>query len=147
MTVADSRALTEVVTGLRRALRRSIRTEHPWEQRSVAQVEVLQTLADLGTARVGDLAERLRLAQSTVSTLIGALMSDGLVTRESDPSDRRASVLALTPAGAGEVRQWERAHLRRLERALGELSTRDRAAVLGAVPALARLVDAIDRRG
>lgn len=113
----------------------------------MAQVEVLQTLAETGPARVGDLAERLRLAQSTVSALVGKLSEAGLIMREVDPDDRRASVLTLTTAGRREVRQWDAAHLSRLDTALAGLLARDRDTVLGAVGALARLVDAIEMSG
>ena len=55
----------------------------------MAQVELLQSLADHSPARVGDLAARLRLAPSTVSGLISQLMTAGLVLRGTDPGDRR----------------------------------------------------------
>lgn len=143
-TAADIRALTDVVTRLRRTLRRSVRTEIPWESRPVAQIEVLQSLRDLGTSRVGDVAERLRLAQSTVSMLLARLVDDGLVTRRADRLDRRASVVTLSAAGLRDLRAWDALHRRRLGRALRSLDADDRAAVLGALPALGRLVDALD---
>ena len=147
MTAADGRELTDAVSRLRRALRRSIRSDYPWETRPVAQLEVLQTLADSGPARIGDLAQRLRLVPSTVSALVGKLAAAGLVIREADPNDRRAASVSLAAAGRRELRQWDRAHRRRLEKALGSLPERDRAAVLQAVPALGRLAEAIDRSG
>jgi DNA-binding MarR family transcriptional regulator len=141
---ADSTELTTVVTRLRRALRRSIRSEYPWELRPAAQLEVLQTMTDDRSWRVGDLAERLRLAQSTVSALIGKLVDAGLLSRDVDPVDRRASLVALTTAGRGELRQWDAAHRKRIDHALNELSARDRATVLAAVGAIGRLVDALE---
>ena len=38
--VSDASALTHVITRLRRALRRSIRSDYPWESLPMAQVEV-----------------------------------------------------------------------------------------------------------
>lgn len=140
---ADVRALTDVVARLRRALRRSVRTDFPAEVRPVAQVELLQSLRDSGPTRIGDLAERLVLGQSTVSTLVGQLITSGLVTREVDPRDRRASVVALTDAGRDDLRGWDEAHRKRIGGALALLSESDRAAILAAVPALARLVAAL----
>lgn len=140
----DARGLTDVVSRLRRSLRRSIRTDYPWELRPVAQVEVLQSLGESGVTRVGDLAERLCLAQSTVSTLVGQLVVAGLVTRDVDPADRRAAIVALSPTGRVDLRNWDTAHRRRLRAALAQLSTADQLAVLAAVPALGRLVDALD---
>jgi len=144
VSAQDTRELTDVITRLRRALRRAIRDEYPWEQRPVAQMEVLQTLDERGSMRVGDLAERLRLAQSTVSALVGKLIGAGLVVREADPQDRRAAVVTLTSGGRETVTQWDAAHRTRLDRALKRLADEDRAAVLEAVDALGHLVDALD---
>lgn len=144
---ADARALTDVVTRLRRALRRSIRTEYPWEARPVAQVEVLQSLQDSGPSRVGDVAERLRLAQSTVSVLVARLVGEGLLERGADPGDRRAAVVGLSAAGRADLRAWDAAHRRRIGRALRTLPAADQAAVVAALPALARLVTALDDEG
>src|SRR5579875_492246 len=105
VSAQDSRELTDVITRLRRALRRAIRDEYPWEQRPIAQMEVLQTLDERGPMRIGDLADRLRLAQSTVSALVGKLLAAGLVVRDTDPQDRRASVLTLSAQGSEAVTQ------------------------------------------
>jgi DNA-binding MarR family transcriptional regulator len=144
VTAASTRELSDVVTRLRRALRRSIRTDYPWEARPMAQVEVLQSVAESGPTRVSELADRLRLAQSTVSTLVGTLAAAGLLTRDVHPDDRRASVVALTPAGAEDMRHWDAAHRRRLSAALRTLAAGDREMILDALPALGRLVDALN---
>lgn len=136
-----------MVTRLRRALRRSIRTDYPWESRPIAQIEVLQSVRDAGAIRIGDLAVRLRLAQSTVSALASRLVSDGLLAREADSADRRAAVLELTDAGRRQLKDWDAAHRRRLAAALGALPLPERDAVISALPALERLVDALDDQG
>lgn len=140
---ADSAAyqLTDVVTRLRRALRTSIRTEYPWESLPMAQVELMQSLADSSPARVGDLATRLRLSASTVSGLISQMMTAGLVDRGTHPEDRRVAVVGLTPAGHAQLADWQAAHQRRIGSALDQLSPADREAVTAALPALARLVE------
>ena len=46
-----------------------------------------------------DLAERLRLEKSTVSRLVADLESQGLLTRERDPDNRRIYRLRITDAG------------------------------------------------
>jgi DNA-binding MarR family transcriptional regulator len=143
VTAADARTLTDVITRLRRALRRSIRSDYPWEARPMAQVEVLQSLRDTGVTRIGDLAERLRLAQSTASTLVGQMITAQLVTRDVDPADRRASIVALSAKGRDDLKNWDSAHRRRLGAALGSLTASDQRAILAAVPALGRLVDAL----
>lgn len=140
---AVTRELNSVVSRLRRALRSSIRSEFPWEARPVAQIEVLQTLREAGSLRLGELAARLNLAQSTISALVAALSDEGLVARQTDSQDRRASVVRLTAAGRRHLSGWDAAHRRRLGRALRTLSPDDRAQLAAALPALDHLVAAL----
>lgn len=142
--VSDARGLTEAVTRLRRALRASIRTDYPWETLPMAQVELLMVLAEHSPTRIGDLAARQRLAPSTVSGLIGQMISAGLVARETDPSDRRASAVTLTDAGRDQLTAWALAHERRLDGALAALDDADRSAIRTALPALFRLAEHLD---
>jgi DNA-binding MarR family transcriptional regulator len=137
----DARALTDTVARLRRVLRTSIRTDYPWESLPMAQVEVLQLLQEIAPARVGDLAARLRLSPSTVSGLVGQLMTAGLVKRGTDPGDRRVSVVELTDAGSEQLAEWTKAHERRIAAALERLGGVERSAISAALPALAQLVE------
>jgi DNA-binding MarR family transcriptional regulator len=47
--------------------------------------------------RMGELGRRARLAKQTMTTMVHLLERDGLVSREPDPSDGRASLVSLTP--------------------------------------------------
>lgn len=140
----DARDLTKAVTRLRRALRTSIRTDYPWETLPMAQVELLQVLAEHSPARVGDLAARQHLATSTVSGLVGQMIDNGLVTRATDPHDRRVSAVTLTGLGHAQLAAWTRAHEHRLASALEALDDGDRGALRAALPALLRLVEHLD---
>ncbi|MFI6843252.1 MarR family transcriptional regulator [Kitasatospora sp. NBC_00085] len=142
--IERARRLTDVVTRLRRALRSSIRTDYPWESLPMAQVELLQTLA-AAPLRVGELAARQRLAPNTVSGLVGKLLEAGFVDRQADPGDRRTARIALTPAGRGQLDDWQQAHERRIATALDALSPADREAVTQALPALDNLARALAR--
>jgi DNA-binding MarR family transcriptional regulator len=139
--IPDARVLTDAVTRLRRALRASIRSDYPWEQLPMAQVELLQVLGEHSPARIGYLAARQRLAASTVSGLIGQMITSGLVAREVDPADRRASVVTLTDSGRAQLAAWTEAHERRMDAALASLGPEDRAAVQAALPALFHLAE------
>jgi DNA-binding MarR family transcriptional regulator len=46
--------------------------------------------------RMGELGHRSRLAKQTMTTMVRLLERDGLVKREPDPSDGRASLVSLT---------------------------------------------------
>jgi DNA-binding MarR family transcriptional regulator len=85
-------------------------------------VMLLKTLVMLGPSRSSELASAVHSDPSTVSRQVAALVRDGLVERQADPADGRASVLAPTQTGldqleeqrrtfglalAGVVRQWD----------------------------------------
>ncbi len=62
-----------------------------------------------GGCHARELAERGRLDPSTVSRAVAALVAHGLVRRRTDPTDRRASQLTITPAGRAaltETKDW-----------------------------------------
>lgn len=137
----EARLLTEAVTQLRRALRSSIRTDYPWETLPMAQIELLQVLGEHSPARVSDLATRRRLVPSTVSGLIGQMITTGLVARDVDSVDRRASVITLTEAGRGKLAAWTTAHERRIDTALAALDADSQNAIRNALPALFQLAE------
>ena len=60
---------------------------------------VLVPLFEEDGLRLGELARRSRLSKQTMTELIRRLERDGLVQREPDPADRRASRVSLTPRG------------------------------------------------
>ena len=137
----EARTLTDVVTRLRRALRTSIRSDWPWESLPMAQIELLQTLAERPPMRVGDLAAELRLAPNTVSGLVGQLIESGLVSRAGDPTDRRVARLSVTAQGHDQLAVWQSAHEKRIGDALDKLDAGERADVVRALAALDHLVD------
>ncbi|WP_207915400.1 MarR family winged helix-turn-helix transcriptional regulator [Micromonospora sp. 15K316] len=73
-------------------------------------------LADGCHAR--ELALRARLDPSTVSRAVAALVAYGLVERRSDPADRRAYALAVTPEGRTALTDTQDWYARLLDRAL-----------------------------
>lgn len=136
---SSTAGLTEVITKLRRALRTSIRTEYSWESLPMAQVELMQTLAEAGELRVGDLADVMLLAPNTVSSLVRQAVASGRAERVKDPEDGRVAIVRLTEEGSAQLRAWMMAHESRLGVALAELSAKDRSDVLRAIGALDRL--------
>jgi DNA-binding MarR family transcriptional regulator len=111
----------------------------------MAQVEILQRLAEEPGARVNELAVRHKLAKNTVSLLVQQLVNAELVDRVPDRADRRAVRLTLTSAGERTLSQWQQAHERRLETALGGLTGPARAAIAAALPALQDLVAELEK--
>ena len=79
-----------------------------------------------GTLRVKDLADVLRIAPRSATEVVDLLEQKGLVERVPDPSDRRATLVALTPRGAalrGTVREDRR---RESEEYFARLAPEDR---------------------
>jgi len=87
--------LADIVSRLRRAMRRAARAADPALGLSVAQLELLSCITEHPGIRPGQLARMLRLAPSSVATLLGGLQSAGYVTRtpggDSD-GDRRTGL-------------------------------------------------------
>ena len=66
---------------------------------SLAQLFVLQQVAQRPATSLNDLAERTATHQSSVSVVVRRLVDRGLVTRRSDTADKRRVQIELTPAG------------------------------------------------
>ena len=105
----------------------------------MAQVELMQTLAEAGELRVGDLADVMLLAPNTVSSLVRQAVTSGRAERVKHPEDGRVAIVRLTKDGTAQLRAWMKAHESRLDAALAELSAKDRSDVLKAIGALDRL--------
>jgi DNA-binding MarR family transcriptional regulator len=140
----DELLLADVVTRLRRAMRRAARATDPENSLSVAQLELMSYLAEHPGARPGELARLLRLAPNSVTTLVNGLHARQLITRAAGRSDRRTVSLNLTPAGAQAVQQWQTTNRTILHDALGELHPAWQHVLSGALPALDELIRAID---
>ena len=95
------------------------------------QLRFLRTLAGCGSAqRPGSLADALGVAPRSVTSKVDLAEADGLVRRLPDPTDRRATLIELTPAGHALLR--ESAHMRHehLAARLARLPASDQADLL-----------------
>jgi len=86
---------------------------------------IMCKLADEGPQRLGALATAFGLDPSTITRQVQALEEIGLADRRTDPTDRRASILDLTPVGRDTLDRT-RGHRRdRLRAALSDWSEAD----------------------
>ena len=69
----------------------------------VAPLFLLFRLVKEGPRRAKDLADSMCADQSTVSRQVAGLVKAGLIERQADPDDGRASILVPTKAGADKV--------------------------------------------
>jgi len=65
--------------------------------------------------RMTDLADRVLLSRSGLTRLVDRLTGDGLVERQSCPSDARGTFTVLTDAGLSRLREAAPTHLRGIE--------------------------------
>jgi DNA-binding MarR family transcriptional regulator len=103
-------------------------------------VSALARIVREGPLRLGDLATRERIAPATLSRVVTGLVEHGYVVRSTDPDDARAGLLTATDAGAALVSGLRSERAEQLTARLARLAPEDRAALLAAGPALARLV-------
>jgi DNA-binding MarR family transcriptional regulator len=84
---------------------------------TTARTHLLWELGQHGPVPQRVLAEALKVTPRAVTGLVDALVAQGLVTREAHPTDRRATLVTLTPRGETLVAQLKRDH-KKLARAL-----------------------------
>jgi MarR family transcriptional regulator for hemolysin len=89
-----------------------------------------------GEPRQTTLAEAVGIEGPSLVRLLDQLGTAGLVVRKEDPTDRRAKVLSLTPAGRAIVAGMEADLARLREAVLGQVSAADLEASLRVFQAL-----------
>jgi DNA-binding MarR family transcriptional regulator len=136
--------LADIVSRLRRAMRRAARAADPDMALSVAQLELLSCIAEQPGVRPSQLARLLRIAPSSVATLLNTLQGSGYVTRTGSAADRRTATLTLSEQGQTAVTRWQRVNEQIIGTALKSLPLRGQAALQHATAALRDLTSAID---
>jgi DNA-binding MarR family transcriptional regulator len=134
--------VTELLVALSRARRwlsRLATEEH--SPVGASGVSALAEVVRSGPVRLGDLATRERVAPATLSRVVAGLVEHGYVERTPDPDDARAAMVTATPAGIEVLAESRRRRTAELVARLDRLTEAERYAVLGAAPALRRLVD------
>lgn len=89
----------DAVRAMVRALRINTRAIELEIGISLAQLFVLQQVAERPADSLNDLAERTATHQSSVSVVVRRLVDRGLVVRNSSTADKRRIQIAATPAG------------------------------------------------
>ncbi|MEJ2868997.1 MarR family transcriptional regulator [Actinomycetospora sp. OC33-EN08] len=109
------------------------RLRHSWRDAlapydvTPSQLRALGTLMRHGPVRPGALAKHLGIAPRSATEVVDALEERGLVRRETDPADRRATLVVVTDTGvslAGEIRH---ARAQEADRVFAGLGDDDRA--------------------
>ncbi len=102
VAVAEPQAIERSMNAIRsvvRALRVNTRAIELKMGMSLAQLFVLQQLANRSSDSLNDLAERTATHQSSVSVVVRRLVERGLVVRSPSAADKRRVEIDVTPAG------------------------------------------------
>ena len=88
-----------------------------------AEYDVLLTVVRGRTrsARLRDITANSLVSQPSVSRLIDRMVARGLVTKASDPDDRRGAIVTATEAGARAFRTLAASHARTIAELMGPL--------------------------
>jgi DNA-binding MarR family transcriptional regulator len=126
-------ALERTASWLRRAPRNS-------EWNAVA-LSTLDELERGGPRRVTELAALERTSQPGMTGILARLAAAGLVRRDPDPTDGRATLITVTETGRKHIAQRHDERARFLSDRIRTMPDDDRRALLGATRALAALAD------
>ena len=106
-----------------------------------SQLSALVTIDQIGRARLCDVATAEGVSAPTATRIVGAIEKLGLVARADDVDDRRATRVAVTPAGRAALRRIRTNRTAFLQQRLERLGEHDLAVLRGALPVLAALAE------
>jgi DNA-binding MarR family transcriptional regulator len=104
----------------------------------------LATIDRHGPLTPSELADRERIKRPTATRLLATLEEGGLDARTSDPSDRRSSLIAITPEGRELMRTLRTRKDAYLVRRLAKLTADERATLAQAADLLERMLEEDD---
>jgi DNA-binding MarR family transcriptional regulator len=133
--MADARALALGLERLTTWLRRSAPADV-----SASTITALDRLRSEGPLRVSELARREAMTQPGVTMLVHRLADAGYAERVPDPTDRRAALVRITPAGEAVLAARHAARARLLHERISQLSEPDQDLLRAALPAIDRLL-------
>jgi DNA-binding MarR family transcriptional regulator len=105
-----------------------------WQDPSMREYDVLYTLSKcVAPIRISELNNHVLLSQPALSRLVDRLARRGMIKRQPDPADGRATLLSLTDAGRATQHEIGGRHARSVARALTARLSRDEIARLEAI--------------
>ena len=104
-----------------------------------SQLSALATIDQIGRARLVDVAAAEGVSAPTATRIVNAIEKLGLVARADDAEDRRATRVALTPAGRAALRRIRTNRTAFLQQRLHRLDEHDLAVLRAALPVLIAL--------
>ena len=129
-------SLIGTVAPLMRHLVAHARRRRTWSELTYQQYNVLRMIDTMGPQPQAEVARRLLVTAPVVTRLASTLADAGLVERGTDPNDKRAVVLELTPTGRRRARAMRRDLLEAARELLEPIPAQRRASVAAALEEL-----------
>lgn len=104
----------------------------PYVQRGWSTSRVLLMLAvdEAGSLRMGEVRDRLGVTGRSITSLVDGLEDEGLLSRHTDPDDRRSIRLEITAKGHEHLGEIKTLHATHADRTFAILSEADRTNLL-----------------
>lgn len=126
-TPDPAQALADALHSAAIHLLRRVRRADAATRLSPARLSALSVVVFSGPLRVSDLARAEQVRTPTITPIVSALERDGLIRRQADAQDARASILRATPAGRALMTKARARRVAALADALRRLEASDRA--------------------
>ncbi len=140
-TLSSDEAGVTVAARLNLIVGRLMRTirQHAAAGLTPSQLSALVTVDERGPLRISALATQESLGAPAATRVVASLEEAGLVTRSSDPDDKRASLIALTTVGSETLKALRKERATGLGAQLDALSESERRLLERALPVLEKI--------
>jgi DNA-binding MarR family transcriptional regulator len=138
----DAATHAEIAARLRVAVARLARQlrQHSPGGLTPSQWSALATVDAHGPLRIGDLAEHEGVSAPTATRVVASLEEVGLLSRATDPADRRTSYVALTDEGRAKLESIRRLQSTELVQRLTAMPQQDVRRLVELIPILESLL-------
>ncbi len=144
---SDAQARLEILKKMRIVIR-AAQQHSLWIEKQCgvngAQLWLMQELHEEPDSRVGELAKKLAIHQTTASNLLDGLEKRGYVSKMRDPKDQRVVRVSLTEEGMNVFLRSPRPARGLLPEALGQLDTEKIRELNSGLQGLLDSIDALD---
>ena len=140
MREGDTRDIATRLHSASIRLLRTLRREDDGSGLSAPRLSALSVIAFAGPVSLAELAAAEQVRPPTMSRLVDALVEARLVTRQTDPDDRRSVRIAATAKGLKLMEVGRERRVRALVARVGELADSERRALARGVEILERIV-------
>lgn len=96
------------------------------ENLTISQFGVLEALLHLGPLNQRELGQKLLKSGGNITMVIDNLQKHDLVKKETDPNDRRAVIISLTPKGKKFIQKVFPEHLERIKNEFSVLNSEEK---------------------